>query len=105
MQGNREPFDRLRTRLHLGQIAEEQKNYPEALRWYDEVAGGEQYLQAQIRHALVLSKEGNLDAARAYLRQIEVNSDQARVQLLLTEAQLLRDANQPREASISLRRR
>jgi tetratricopeptide (TPR) repeat protein len=90
--------DKNTARLYLGQIAEEQKNYPEALRWYDEVAGGEQYLKAQIRHALVLSKQGKLDAARAHLRQIEVDSDPARVQLLLTEAQLLRDANQPREA-------
>ena len=90
--------DKNTARLYLGQIAEEQKNYPEALRWYDEVAGGEQYLKAQIRHALVLGKQGKLDAARAHLRQIEVNSDQARVQLLLTEAQLLRDANQPRQA-------
>ena len=90
--------DKNTVRLYLGQIAEEQKNYPEALRWYDEVAGGEQYLKAQIRHALVLSKQGKLDAARAYLRQIDVDSEQARVQLLLTEAQLLRDANQPREA-------
>ena len=90
--------DKNTARLYLGQIAEEQKNYPEALRWYDEVAGGEQYLKAQIRHALVLGKQGKLDAARAHLRQIEVNGDQARVQLLLAEAQLLRDANQPRQA-------
>jgi tetratricopeptide (TPR) repeat protein len=90
--------DKNSARLYLGQIAEEQKNYPEALRWYDEVAGGDQYLKAQIRYALVLSKQGKLDAARAHLRQIEVDNDQARVQLLLTEAQLLRDANQPREA-------
>lgn len=90
--------DKNTVRMYLGQIAEEQKNYPEALRWYDEVAGGEQYLKAQMRRALVLSKQGKLDAARAHLRQIDVDSDQARVQLLLTEAQLLRDANQPREA-------
>ena len=90
--------DKNAVRLYLGQIAEEQKNYPEALRWYEEVASGEQYLQAQVRYALVLNKQGNLDAARAHLRQVEVNSDQARVQLLLTEAQLLRDANRPLEA-------
>jgi tetratricopeptide (TPR) repeat protein len=85
-------------RLYLGQIAEEQKNYPEALRWYSEVAGGEQYLQAQSRYALVLNKQGNLEAARAHLRQVEVDSDQSRTQLLLTEAQMLRDANRTREA-------
>ena len=90
--------DKNTVRLYLGQLAEEQKNYPEALRWYEEVAGGEQYLQAQMRYALVLSKQGKLDAARAHLRQVEVSSDQERVQLLLTEAQMLRDANQPREA-------
>jgi tetratricopeptide (TPR) repeat protein len=90
--------DKNTARLYLGQIAEEQKDYPQALRWYEEVAGGEQYLQAQMRYALVLNKQGKLDAARAHLRQIEAGSEQVRVRLLLTEAQMLRDANQPREA-------
>ena len=90
--------DKDAVRMYLGQVAEEQKHYPEALRWYEEVAGGEQYLQAQMRYALVLNKQGKLEAARAHLRQIEASSDQARVQLLLTEAQMLRDANRPREA-------
>jgi tetratricopeptide (TPR) repeat protein len=90
--------DKDAVRMYLGQIAEEQKHYPEALRWYEEVAGGEQYLQAQMRYALVLNKQGKLEAARAHLRQIEASSDQARVQLLLTEAQMLRDANRPLEA-------
>jgi len=90
--------DKNSVRMYLGQIAEEQKNFPEALRWYGEVARGDQYLQAQSRYAMVLGKQGKLDAARAHLRQIEAGGDQARVQLLLTEAQLLREANQPREA-------
>jgi tetratricopeptide (TPR) repeat protein len=90
--------DKDAVRMYLGQVAEEQKNYPEALRWYEEVEGGEQYLQAQIHYALVLNKQGNLEAARAHLRHIEASSDQARVQLLLTEAQMLRDANRPLEA-------
>src|SRR5258708_7893255 len=42
-------------RLYLGQVAEERKNLPEALRWYGEVSGGEQYVQAQIRYAQVLA--------------------------------------------------
>ena len=90
--------DKDSVRLYLGQVAEEQKKYPEALRWYEQVAAGEQYLQAQVRYAQVLNKQGKLDAARAHLQQVDVSSDQARVQLLLAEAQLLRDANQPREA-------
>ncbi|MFH1605564.1 MAG: tetratricopeptide repeat protein [Pseudomonadota bacterium] len=90
--------DKNTARMYLGQIAEGQNNYAQALRWYAEIASGEQYLQAQIRYALVLNKQGNLDAARAHLRQVNVGSDQARVQLLLTEAQILREANQAREA-------
>jgi tetratricopeptide (TPR) repeat protein len=85
-------------RMYLGQVAEEKKSYPEALRWYEEVTSGEQYLQAQTRYALVLNKQGKLDAARAHLRQVEAGSNQARAQLLLTEAQMLRDANRTREA-------
>jgi tetratricopeptide (TPR) repeat protein len=85
-------------RMYLGQIAEEQKKFPEALRWYEEVTNGEQYLQAQTRYAMVLNKQGKLDAARAHLRQVEAGTNQARVQLLLAEAQMLRDANRTREA-------
>jgi len=90
--------DKDTVRLYLGQIAEEQKNYPEALRWYGEVTSGDLYLQAQIRYALVLDKQGNLDAARAYLHHVEADSNEARVQLLLAEAQMLRAAKRPREA-------
>ncbi len=86
--------DKNTVRMYLGQIAEDQKNYPQALRWYDEVAGGDAYLRAQIRIALVLSKQGKLDEARAHLQQVEADSEPARVQLLLTEAQMLRDAKQ-----------
>ena len=85
-------------RLYLGQIAEDQKNYPDALRWYGEVTGGELYLRAQTRYAMVLNKQGQLDAARAHLHQVETGSNEGRVQLLLTEAQMLRDANRAREA-------
>ena len=90
--------DKNTVRMYLGQLAEEQKNYPEALRWYNEVAGDDAYLRAQLRYAQVLGKQGKLDAARAHLRQVEAGSVEGRVQLLLGEAQLLRDANQPREA-------
>jgi len=90
--------DRNTVRMYLGQIAEDQKNYPEALHWYDEIASGDLYLRAQMRYAMVLGKQGKLDAARAHLHQIEAGSIEARVQLLLTEAQMLRDANQTRAA-------
>ncbi|MHB8666846.1 MAG: tetratricopeptide repeat protein [Burkholderiales bacterium] len=90
--------DKNTVRLYLGQIGEEQKNYPAALHWYSEVTSGELYLQAQIRYALVLNKEGKLDEARAHLQQVKADSTEQRVQLLLAEAQILREANRPQEA-------
>jgi len=85
-------------RMYLGQIAEERKNLPEALRWYGEVGEGEQYVQAQIRYAQVLARQDKLDAARDRLQQAAARNSQQRVLLILAEAQLLREANQPKAA-------
>jgi tetratricopeptide (TPR) repeat protein len=85
-------------KLYLGQVAEERNDFPEALRWYGGVGEGDQYVQAQIRYAEVLFKQGKLDAARAHLQQAAARNSQQRVQLILAEAQLLREANQPKAA-------
>lgn len=85
-------------RLYLGQIAEERKRPEEALNWYAQVTPGEQYMAAQIRIAHVLGKQGKLDEARRHLHQVQVSGSEERVQLLLAEAQLLRDAGKPLDA-------
>jgi tetratricopeptide (TPR) repeat protein len=90
--------DRNTVRFYLGQLAEEQKRFPEALGWYREVTRGEHFLQAQIRQAQVMSKQGDLAGAREFLRKVDAGNNQQRVQLILAEAQLLRDANQTGEA-------
>jgi tetratricopeptide (TPR) repeat protein len=85
-------------RLYLGQITEEQKRVQEALDWYKAVESGEQYLTARIRYAQLLSRQGQLEAARAWLQESTASSSQQRVQLILSEAQLLRDAGQSKPA-------
>jgi tetratricopeptide (TPR) repeat protein len=106
-QGATAPLERLLTlgyrdrntvRLYLGQIAEEQKLFPDALKWYGEVTRGEHFLPAQIRQAQVRSKQGDLAGARAFLQQVNATSNQQRVQLIRAETELLREANQPKEA-------
>lgn len=79
-------------------MSEEQKRFPDALQWYSEVTRGEQFMPAQIRTAQVLWKQGDLDGARKYLQQVNAQSNDQRVQLILAEAQLLRDAKQEKEA-------
>jgi len=90
--------DKDTVRLYLGQVAEEKKDLAQALRWYGEIGEGEQYVQAQIRYAQVLAKQGKLAQARARLQQAAAANSQQRVQLTLAEAQLLREANQSKEA-------
>ncbi len=90
--------DRNAVRFYLGQVAEEQKQYPDALKWYAQVTRGEQYVPAQVRTAQVMFKQGDLAGARSFLQQVNAASSEQRVQLILAEAQLLRDANQSKEA-------
>jgi tetratricopeptide (TPR) repeat protein len=90
--------DRNAVRFYLGQVAEEQKRFPEALKWYSEITRSEQFMPAQIRSAQVISKQGDLAGARQFLQQVNAQSNEQRVQLVLAEAQLLRDAKQEREA-------
>lgn len=85
-------------RLYLGQIAEEGKRYEEALRWYGEVAPGEQHLAAQLRIAQLLAKQGKLEEGRRHLQEARTAGNADRIPLLLAESQLLRDAGKTREA-------
>lgn len=84
-------------RFTLGQAAEEQKKWQEAIQWFESIPQGEQYLPARLRIASVMGKQGRLGEARAYLRALEADDEQ-RVQVLIAEAQLLRDANQHGDA-------
>lgn len=85
-------------RFALGQLAEERKDWPQALEWYRAVQRGDQLLTARLRAANVLAKQGKLEEGRALLREGAAGSQQQRIQLLIAEAQLLRESNRNREA-------
>jgi tetratricopeptide (TPR) repeat protein len=86
--------DKESIRLYLGQIAEDDKRYADALAEYATITEGEHVVMARVRSATVIAKRDGLDAARKYLQDAEANDAQDRVQLILAEAQLLREANQ-----------
>ena len=83
-------------RFTLGQLAEERKDFPGALKWYSQIESGQQFIASRLRYAQILSKQGKLAEAREYLRK--VNAGEQQTQMLIAEAQLLRDANQNAEA-------
>jgi len=78
-------------RFHLGQLAEARGRFEEALIWYQSVNSGRQKLDAQLRVAMVLSKLGRVEPALAWLAKLEPDDEAARVQVVQTEAMIMRD--------------
>ena len=85
-------------RYILGQIAEEQKDWPRAIQWYDQIKEGEHAVAARLRTANAMARQGKLDEARAYLHKVAADNPDQEVQVTLAEAQLLRDAKRYPEA-------
>ena len=85
-------------RYLLGQIAEEQKRWPQAIQWYEQIQEGDHALNARMRTAGAIAKQGKLDEARKYLQQVVTDNPAEEVQLTVVEAQLLRDANKHGDA-------
>ncbi len=82
----------------LGQLSEAKEDEAGALVHYREVKAGEYQFPAQLRVVYLLSKRGKPDEARHYLQQAKAATNQQRVQLVMIEAQLLREAMQFSEA-------
>lgn len=86
-------------RSYLGQIAEEAKRYDEAINWYKSVPQGSRYVAAQARVAQVMVSRGQMAEARQYLQGVARGAATAdRQQLVLAEAQILRDAGRNEDA-------
>jgi tetratricopeptide (TPR) repeat protein len=84
--------------FYLGQIADERKQLEQAAEWFARVGPGEHYLNAQIRYAGILAKQGKLDMARAHLQQIQPQDIAQKTLLIQAEAQLLREAKRHQDA-------
>ncbi|AYH42561.1 tetratricopeptide repeat protein [Azoarcus sp. DN11] len=85
-------------RFNLGQVAERRKDSATALRWYRAVEPGPQYLDAQLRIASILARDGNVAEAREHLHRVRTADEADRKRLLLAEAQILRTAGKEAEA-------
>lgn len=87
---------------YLGQLGEARENEDEAMAHYQKVKGGEYQFPARLRVVYLLNKRGRLDEARVYLQQTQAADNQQRVQLILIEAQLLRESKQYEDAYLVL---
>lgn len=84
-------------RFYLAGIYEKTHKIDTAMEWYRSVTSGSQYLPAQIRYAVLLAKQDKIDEARQHLQQLSATNEQQRAQLIIAEAQLLRETGAHQE--------
>lgn len=77
--------------FNLGRIYETSQRNREAMDSYRRVTGGERYIPAQIRYAFLLAGQDGLTPARQHLQTVRYLDEEQRMQLILSEAQLLRE--------------
>ncbi|MEG2031275.1 MAG: tetratricopeptide repeat protein, partial [Janthinobacterium sp.] len=87
----RDPFKAL---MILSQIAETRGDTAGAIAWLDKVdnSASAGYFDARLRRAQLIARGGDLDAARKALTEIETDDPASQAQVLLVDAQFLRDA-------------
>jgi tetratricopeptide (TPR) repeat protein len=85
-------------RFYLGGISEKKQQIPQALNWYRSVMDGTQFIPAQIKYAILLSRTGRMKEGLQHLQQLPVANDQQRAQVIIAEAQLLRESGAYRKA-------
>ena len=90
--------DKSTLHFYLGQIAEEDKLPDVALEHYRAVTAGDQYIPARGRAAQILWQQGKPEQAQEMLRATRGTTPEEKTQLILAEAQLLREAGRSAEA-------
>lgn len=96
--------DKSTIHFFLGQLDQEQKKPDAALDHYNKVTTGDQYIPARSRAAQILLQQGKPEEARAMISSTRSSNAAERTQLILAEAQLLREANRHNDAFIVLER-
>lgn len=86
------------SRFALAQIAEERKQYDKAIEWFSSIAQGERYIEAHLHAARLIAKQQGLEQARRYLRELETQNDDERVDLYLAEAELFNKGGEHQKA-------
>jgi len=93
-----EERDSTQALLLLAQIAEERKDSDAELKWLSQVEPGEAYLGAQTKRAQIIAKRGDIEGARRLLHELNAQGEVEQAQIVMTEGQILRNANRLPEA-------
>jgi tetratricopeptide (TPR) repeat protein len=84
--------------LNLARIAEEEQKYEEALDWLHQVRSPDQVFTARLRESYVLARSGRVEEAMKLLGGLKPESPDDRVQIVLSQGQILREAHRYQES-------
>ncbi len=84
--------------LYLGQVNDKQNHPEQSLSWYNNVAPGQHYLEAQVNIATAMARDGKVDLAIDKLDSLENLNTQQQIIVIQTEASLLVKAGRHQEA-------
>jgi tetratricopeptide (TPR) repeat protein len=84
--------------LNLAHLSEEEQKYDDALQWLHRVHSPDQLLTAKVRESYVLSRMGRVEAALKMLREQKAETPDDRIQLVLVQGQILREAHRYQES-------
>ena len=96
-----DPRDRSPIYFNLALSAEGKQDSEQAMTWLRQISEGEYFVSAQLKIARHLAKRDGIDSGRKYLQEkqsAELESGETRAQLVLAEANLLRDSGALSEA-------
>ncbi|MES2296279.1 MAG: tetratricopeptide repeat protein [Pseudomonadota bacterium] len=84
----------------LSQLAEERGDGAAALAWLEKIDSGDaqSWFAAQLKRAQLIGKQGDVDGAAKLLAELRADAPREQVQVLLAQAQILRDANRTLDA-------
>jgi tetratricopeptide (TPR) repeat protein len=90
--------------ITLAQLAEHRGDLAAAYRWLEQIDASDdkQYLAARLKMAQLTARQGRLDDARAQLADLQPSEGNDQAQVLLVDAQLLRDAGDVLSAFVIL---
>jgi tetratricopeptide (TPR) repeat protein len=83
---------------YLGLIAEQRRRYDAAISWLSKVRKGDRVIDSHLRIATIMSKKGDVEAARRFLYQLKPRTKQLEIRLYLTEADILQRAKRYTDA-------
>ncbi|MBZ4201093.1 MAG: tetratricopeptide repeat protein [Methylotenera sp.] len=84
--------------LYLGQVNDKLNRLDASLSWYNKVAPGQHYLEAQVNAATLIARGGEVDKALDKLDNLENLNTQQQIIVIQSEASLLVKAHRHQEA-------